>query len=199
VNDVRSAYSELSGRYIETVGTIGHVHPDDLNLATRWAADVTGPVLDAGCGPGQWSEFLAGLGLDVTGVDQVPEFIAHARAAVPEIDFSVGDLCALDAADASFGGVLSFYSLVHFRPETIHEPLAEFARVLQPGGRMLVGFFAGSVLESFPHKVVTAYCWPTEALADALDAAGFEVLETHTRAKPGARTHGAIIAERRGG
>ena len=34
-----------------------------------------GRVLDLGCGPGHWSAFLHARGADVTGVDQVPEFV----------------------------------------------------------------------------------------------------------------------------
>ncbi|PPF68607.1 SAM-dependent methyltransferase [Clavibacter michiganensis] len=172
------------------------VHPSDAELVTTWAAGVTGPVLDAGCGPGHWTDHLARQGIDVRGIDQVAAFVDHARAAYPAVPFATGSIDALpDAADA-YGGVLSWYSLIHHEPSTIRGALDEFARVLRPDGRLLVGFFPGARLEAFDHAVVTAYRWPTDLLAHELVAAGFEVVETHTRTGSGAgsRPHAAISA-----
>lgn len=52
----------------------------------------------------------------------------------PDVSFDVGDFEALDAATDSLGGLLSWYSLIHQIPEEIQTPLAEFARVIRPGG-----------------------------------------------------------------
>jgi hypothetical protein len=59
-----------------------------------------------------------------------------------------------------------------------------------------VGFFLGPIVEPFDHAVVTAYRWPAELLAHELEAAGFSVIETHTRTGPHERPrpHGAIQA-----
>jgi ubiquinone/menaquinone biosynthesis C-methylase UbiE len=102
----------------------------------------------------------------------------------------------LGAATASLGGVLSWYSLIHHDPLDIRTPLAEFARVIRPGGGLLVGFFEGPAVETFDHAVTTAYRWPVVELGEWLVAAGFEVMETHTRTGIGYRPHGAIIARR---
>ncbi len=77
--------------------------------------------------------------------------------------------------------------------------LAEFARVLRPGGGLLLGFFDGPVSEPFGHAIITAYRWPVEALTALVDHAGFAVTSTHTRTDPGARPHGAITATRHTG
>lgn len=61
---------------------------------------------------------------------------------------------------------------------------------------MLLGFFEGPTIEMFTHAVVTAYRWPVTELNGELEAAGFEVIETHTRTGPGHRPHGAILARR---
>ncbi|WP_308470885.1 class I SAM-dependent methyltransferase [Clavibacter michiganensis] len=194
--DVVGSYADRAAEYAELLGSMAAVHPSDAELVTTWAAGVTGPVLDAGCGPGHWTDHLARQGIDVRGIDQVAAFVDHARAAYPAVPFATGSIDALpDAADA-YGGVLSWYSLIHHEPSTIRGALDEFARVLRPDGRLLVGFFPGARLEAFDHAVVTAYRWPTDLLAHELVAAGFEVVETHTRTGSGAgsRPHAAISA-----
>lgn len=194
--DVGAAYSRRAAEYVDLLGSMSTVHPSDLQLVTTWADQVDGPVLDAGCGPGHWSGYLAGMGIEVSGVDQVPEFVEHARTTYASASFEVGSLDALSAPASTFAGALAWYSLIHHHPDSIQQPLSEIARVLRPGGQFLIGFFTGAAVEPFDHSIVTAYRWPPEALADALRPAGFVVLETHTRtgAQPKPRPHGAILA-----
>ncbi|WP_309080327.1 hypothetical protein [Zhihengliuella sp.] len=75
--------------------------------------------------------------------------------------------------------------------------LAELARVLRPGGGLLLGLFEGTPGESFEHAVATAYWWDAEAAGAALDEAGLDVLGVERRTEPGARPHLAVEARRR--
>ncbi len=197
-DSVRESYSARSQEYTHLCGSIDSTHPSDRALVSSWSATLSGPVLDAGCGPGQWTDFVAESGLDVSGVDLVPEFVERARQQYPDLSFEVGDFEALDVATTSLGGVLSWYSLIHHDPRTIEVPLAEFARVIRPGGGLLVGFFEGATVSAFGHAVTTAYRWPVAELGRALVTAGFEVVETHTRTGHDHRPHGAISARRQG-
>lgn len=199
VFDVEGAYSRRASEYVEQLGSMASMHPSDVQLVSSWAASVDVPLLDAGCGPGHWTAFLRRRGHEVRGVDQVPEFIEHARQAYPNAAFAVGDVDALHDPDDSYDGVLAWYSLIHHEPDAIHRPLDEFVRVLRPGGRLLVGFFVGDDVAPFGHAVVTAHRWSTDALGDVLEAAGFDVLETHTRtvSAPKPRPHGAVLAQLR--
>ncbi|MDN3477361.1 class I SAM-dependent methyltransferase [Curtobacterium sp. APC 4022] len=196
VTNVEAAYTDRAAEYVEHLGTMASVHPSDVQLVSAWAAEVEGPLLDAGCGPGHWTAFLAEQGHDVHGIDSVPAFVDHARGSHPHVPFAVGSIDALDVAADTHGGVLAWYSLIHHDPGSIRRPLDEFARVLGPGGMLLVGFFVGPVVEAFDHAVVTAWRWPTEALEHELGAAGFDVVETHTRiaATGTPRPHGAVLA-----
>lgn len=196
MSTVRDAYARRSAEYAKLLGTMASVHPSDRQLVTSWADRITGPALDAGCGPGHWTAYLASRGLDVRGIDLVPEFIAYARAEHPETRFDLGSVDTLDAETGSVGGVLAWYSLIHHRPDTIDASLAEFARVLRPGGELLIGCFEGPAVEAFDHAVLTAYRWPVMELADHVRRAGFEVIETHTRTSLDQRPHGAILATR---
>ena len=68
--------------------------------------------------------------------------LERARAAVPQARFHQGDLRALDEPDASFDLVVSGLALAHL-PD-LGSGVAELARVLKPGGRLVV-----SVLHPF--------------------------------------------------
>lgn len=194
---VSGAYSGRATEYGELFGSTDAVHPSDRRLVSTWAEGIEGPVLDAGCGPGQWTNFLAQQGCDARGVDLVPEFIERARRTYPGVPFDVGSLDALDVAAGTVGGILAWYSLIHHEPTTIRIPLQEFSRVLRPGGALLIGFFEGPVVEQFDHAVAPAYRWPVTDLSEELISAGFEVTETHTRTTTGGqRPHAAIIAHR---
>jgi len=198
VNEVsRAAYSHRAAEYIEVLGTMASVHPSDHRLVTTWASQVDGAIVDAGCGPGHWTNLLVEQGHDARGVDLVPAFIMHANNTYPHVDFAVGSLDSLDAATGSVAGILSWYSLIHFEPDTVRDALREFGRVLEPGGSLLVGFFEGHDVEQFAHAVTPAYRWPVDDLAGELDATGFDVIETHVRKVAGERPAAAIVARRR--
>ena len=124
------------------------MHHADRHLIETWAASTPGRLLDAGCGPGHWTGHLARLGADIRGIDLVPEFIAHARAAHPGIRFDVASIDAIDEPDGSLGGILAWFSTIHHEPSRIGIPLAEFARTLRPGGGLLLGYFDGDALEA---------------------------------------------------
>ncbi|ARF54061.1 class I SAM-dependent methyltransferase [Streptomyces gilvosporeus] len=135
----------------------------------------SGRVADLGCGPGNVAASLRDLGLDVFGVDLSPVMIDLAREAYPDLRFDVGSMDALDLPDGELGGVLSWYSLIHIPPREVPSYLAEFRRVLAPGGHVLLAFFEseGGPVVPFDHKVTTAYRWPLDELAELAAKAGF--------------------------
>ena len=194
---VRDAYALRAPDYLAAVGRIEAAHPADRELVAAWAAGLEGPVIDAGCGPGHWTQFLSEQGARVTGIDLVPEFIALAEELFPAVPFGVGTIGSLDAADGSLGGIFAWYSIIHLHPADVPAVLAEFARCLRPGGHLMLGFFPGPAVERFPHAVFPAHFWPVSVLSRELTAAGFEMLETHLRTEPGRRPHAALAARRR--
>jgi SAM-dependent methyltransferase len=198
--DVQRAYSALADRYVETLGTMDVVHPDDLRVIERHLGRRRGPVLDLGCGPGHLTahlhDHLHAAGADVTGIDLVPEFLAHARTTYPGVPFEVGSLTGLDRPAGTVAGVLAWYSLIHVDPADLDAVLAGLRRVLTPGGALVVGFFDGDVCEPFAHTVITAHRWPIDEFVRRLSAAGFEEVERAQRGQEGRRRPHAVVAAR---
>ncbi|MDM7891217.1 class I SAM-dependent methyltransferase [Curtobacterium caseinilyticum] len=194
---VVGAYDARADEYAAVLGSMDAVHPEDRRLVEDWAALHSGTLLDAGCGPGHWSAHLARRGHAVIALDPVERFVSIARAAAPEVDVRRGAMESTGLPHGSISGVLSWYSLVHHDPDRVTVALAEFRRVLAPGGGLLVGCFEGPVLEPFDHAVTTAYRWPTDRLAAVLERAGFTVDAEHRRTDRGARPHAALVARRR--
>lgn len=95
-----------------------------------------GAALDAACGTGRYAEFLAGRGHRVIGVDGSPDMLARARTRVPEGQFLLGDLHRLPVADAEVDLVVCALALTHI--PTLKPVMAEFARVLRPGGHLVI-------------------------------------------------------------
>ncbi len=196
LKSVSEAYTAKSREYIEAVGRIEHVAAPDLELVEAWARSLEGPVLDVGCGPGQWTHHLAGLGVDIQGLDPAKAFIDSARITYPNECFRIGQAEALGVEDSSLGGILAWYSLIHSLPAELDAALAEFARCVWPGGGLALGFFTNSTPGLFEHAVAPAYYWPVELLSAKVEAAGFILTHTETRSDRPARSHGAILATR---
>jgi SAM-dependent methyltransferase len=93
-------------------------------------------VLDAACGTGRHSAWLAARGHELVGVDASPAMLARARAKVPRGRFEQGDLTALPLPDGSVDAALCALALVHL-PD-LRPAIAELARVVRPGGRIVI-------------------------------------------------------------
>jgi SAM-dependent methyltransferase len=95
-------------------------------------------VLDAACGEGYGSFLLAGTAAHVTGVDLSAAAIAHARERYPRdnLAFVTASVAQLPLAPASVDVIASFETIEHLRAQ--REMLAEFRRVLSPGGVLVI-------------------------------------------------------------
>lgn len=196
--DIAAAYDARAMEYVAVAGTIEQMDARDAVVIAAWRDGTPGLLLDAGCGPGHWTEFLSRDGRAVQGIDLSAEFVATARAGHPGIRFDLGSFRDLPVEAGSVGGILAWYSLIHTPPDDVPGILDEFARVLAPDGSILIGFFDGEPREPFAHAVAPAYFWSADALADVLADAGLEVVSSETRGRePGeisARPHGSLIA-----
>lgn len=197
---IGAAYDARAGEYVALIGDIAQTDARDRALIAAWRDATPGRLLDAGCGPGGWTAFLHDGHRDVLGVDLSEEFIAHTRAMHPDLEFHQGSFAALPLADASLGGILAWYSIIHTPPEELPAILAEFARVVAPGGSILIGFFDGTPREPFDHAITTAYFWTPDALQPLLEQAGFTITSCERRERtpgePSIRPHASVAATR---
>lgn len=93
-------------------------------------------ALDVGCGTGRKAGTLLGLGCEVTGVDLTPAMLDVARESHPSAEFREGTFEALPVDDASVDLVVSGLAVCH--AVDLEPVFAEMARVLRPGGVILI-------------------------------------------------------------
>lgn len=104
----------------------------DTPVLTRFLERLpVGDALDAACGTGRLTRLLESCGHRVIGVDSSPGMLAQAPG-----DVRQGDLHALPLPDGSVDLVVCGLALTHV-PD-LRQPFAEFARVLRPGGHLLI-------------------------------------------------------------
>jgi SAM-dependent methyltransferase len=91
-----------------------------------------GTALDAACGTGRHAAYLAGLGHQVIGVDQSAEMLERAAKRLPNVDLRQANLDQLPLPDDCVDVIVCGLALTH--APHLDPVMAEFARVLRPGG-----------------------------------------------------------------
>src|SRR5437762_12901640 len=97
-------------------------------------------VLDAGCGTGRVGRELALRGFDVVGLDIDPEMLATARAKAPDVRWELGDLASIDLGRTFDLVAMAGNVMIFLAPGSEGAVLANLARQLAPGGRIVAGF-----------------------------------------------------------
>jgi SAM-dependent methyltransferase len=181
LDDTRATYDAVAEPYAERFAAELAEKPLDRALLAAFAEQAgDGEVADLGCGPGHVTRHLRDLGVRARGVDLSPKMIEIARRNHPGIEFQVGSILGLDAADATWTGVLSFYSIIHLPRADVPGALREFHRVLRQGGLLLLAFHAGDeqvhVDNWFDRPVsVDGYFFDPDDIAAELESIGFTI------------------------
>ena len=185
---VRTGYDRLADVYVERFFDELARKPFDRELldefAKRVGSDAT--VCEIGCGPAQISRYLRDRGIDMQGIDISEEMVARARALNPEMIVNRGDMLALDAGAESWGGIVAFYSIIHLLRRDVPTAFGEFARVLSPGGFLLLCFHAGEgevkVDDMLDQPVpMVATLFSADEIKGLLETAGFAIVDVRSR------------------
>ncbi|MFE6053663.1 class I SAM-dependent DNA methyltransferase [Kitasatospora sp. NPDC056446] len=144
----RAFYDAIAADYADRFRDALDAMPTDRAMLALFADLVRaerpdGKTAELGCGPGLVTRHLYRLGLDVRGIDLSPRMVELAREACPEVPFTVGSLFDLPFRDGELTGAVAWYSIIHTPAERLAEVFAEFARVLAPGGHLLLAFQVG--------------------------------------------------------
>jgi len=182
-NDVRRAWDDVAATYAARRDPDGSDAAliDDLLAGLPAEPD----VLDVGCGDG--ARTLANLPPGSVGLDVSRRGLDLASETVPEARLVHGEMSTLPFAADRFDAITAYHAVFHVERERHPAVYDEFARVLRPGGRLLMtlpggrfetvrrGWMGGRMFFSAPGRDRT--------LAQLRDA-GFSDVETTTATDP---------------
>lgn len=181
----RAAYAVIADAYAAKWGQTPEWMERELTrLRTLLPAGAR--VADIGCGPGHHTRLLRELGLNATGFDLSAEMLAS--LGTPGV--VQANMLALPIADAAFDAIWSSAALLHIPRPSLPAVLAEFARVLRPGGELALAVAEGDgeVWERVSYNVSGAedvrryyVLHRLEPLSALLEEAGFAVQDDHWR------------------
>ncbi len=139
------------------------------------------PVLDLGCGRGEFLDLLREAGIDALGIDGNAEMIERCRDRGLLVE--VGDVIdfVADREPASFGGIFAAQLVEHLPPRLLPGFLESCRRALRPGGRLVLETVNPrslvALVEAFYRDLTHEKPLHPETLDFVLRAAGFREVE----------------------
>ncbi len=175
---VKEGYNAIANRYLAERTR----DSEDVRLLNDFMERVpaNAKVLDAGCGAGLPISLMLSEYFQVTGVDFSEAQIELARKSVPNAQFLCADMTQLDFPENTFDGITSYYAIIHIPREEHESLLANFHRMLKPGGIALLCLGAENLIDDIDENYLgTRMYWShydTETYLKMLNACGFSII-----------------------
>jgi SAM-dependent methyltransferase len=140
------------------------------------AAGSLGPILDVGCGRGEFLALLADAGIRASGVEVNPIAVEECRAAGRDVTEADGLAHLASLPERSLGAVTALQVVEHWTPERIFAFLRAARRALAPGGILIaetINVDSLSAWKAFFLDPSHVRPVPAEGLRFLAEAAGF--------------------------
>jgi SAM-dependent methyltransferase len=186
--DTRATYDTVARRYADAIASELDDKPFDRDFLDRFAALVKdqGHVVELGAGPGHVAAYLQDRGVDISALDLSEQMVDEAKRLFPTLQAVAGDMLDLPYTNGSLGGVIAFYSIIHFDDPQLEQAFREMKRVLRTGGYSALAFHVGD--ETIHREqwwdlpvVLDARYLPVDLVTRLLEKTGLEVLSVEER------------------
>jgi SAM-dependent methyltransferase len=151
VNEMSNGWNESASAWIAALGERGDYTREfvlDPPMIEHLRERHFTRALDVGCGEGRFCRIMQQLGIQTVGIDPTEALLNLARERDPKGDYRIGRAEKLDFPDASFDLVVSYLTLIDI-PD-IAAAISEMARVLAPGGQLLIANLTNFYTASIP-------------------------------------------------
>lgn len=175
---VKNGYNAIASRYLAQRTR----DSEDVRLLNEFMGKlpVNAKVLDAGCGAGSPISQMLSERFQVTGVDFSEAQIELAKKNVPSAEFLCEDMSKLNFPESAFDGITSYYAIIHIPREEHQRLLANFYRMLKPGGFALLCLGAEHLIDDIEENYLGARMYwshyDTETYLKILKDCGFSII-----------------------
>jgi len=140
-------------------------------------------ILDAGCGSGRDSCYLAEEKMDVSAIDIIPELLEEAKTRVKNVNFQLMDMTDVKFQECSFDGIWCMSSLSDVEKKDAPAVIKNFNSILKNNGILYIAVREGSgekVLEKgFFNDLPRFYAFYSQAeLEDVLVKNSFKIISS---------------------
>jgi ubiquinone/menaquinone biosynthesis C-methylase UbiE len=179
---VKDGYNTIANRYLAERTR----ESEDVRLLSDFMERLPlhAIVLDAGCGAGIPISQMLSEQFHLTGVDFSEAQIELAKKNVPNAEFLCEDMTKLNFPENTFDGITSYYAIIHIPREEHESLLANFHRMLKPGGLALLCLGAEHLIDDIDENYLgTRMYWShydTDTYLKMLNNCDFSILwSTH--------------------